>query len=158
MLEHQHNQRLGLQNWKVDQAYSPTDINWDQINTIYEDDSFKQWALPTGNILFAFLVGLLFLYVDSFAFTDYPSFALILDYLCSFAFAYYILYISPNIQFILTNVQNIERKSHKEMQFLNKLNFMFIFNSLISPLLSGLALEYATDKGVNTCSHLVKDY
>lgn len=32
MLDDQANVRLGLQNWKVDQAYSPTDINWDQLN------------------------------------------------------------------------------------------------------------------------------
>ena len=54
-------------------------------------------------------------------------------------------------------MQNIERKSHKEMQFLNKLNFMFIFNSLICPLLNGIFLEYATKKGSYLCAHLVKN-
>lgn len=103
-----------------------------------------------------FLVGTFFLYVDSFAFTNYPSLQLIVDYVSSFAFAYYILYLSPHMQFMLTNWQNIERKSHKEMSFLNKLNFMFIFNSLICPLLNGLMLEYATGKGATACKHLVK--
>lgn len=37
MLNDKQNVRLGLQNWKVEQAFPPSDINWDNINTISQD-------------------------------------------------------------------------------------------------------------------------
>lgn len=155
MLDDKQNVRLGLQNWKVEQAYPPSDINWDQITTIDQEEGCKQWSIPFLNFSSTFLVGMVFLYLDSFAFRKYASLKLIFDYCCSFAFAYYVMYISPKIQYELTQWQNVERKSHKEESFLSRLNLMFVFNSAICPFLNGLLLEYGTGKGAAAFSKVM---
>lgn len=106
------------------------------------------------NFSSTFLIGLTFLYLDSFAFRGYPSIKLILDYFCSFAYAYFILYLSPKIQYELTQWQRVERKSKMEELFLSKLNFMFVFNTLICPLINGLFLEYVTGHAQRACQRL----
>jgi len=147
MLNDRQNVRLGLQNWKVAQAYPPSDINWDQINTIYEEESCKKCSIPYVNFLTTILVGLVFLYLDSFALKHIVSLKLIFDYSCSLGFAYFVVYISPRMQYELTQWESQERKSHKEESFLSKLNFMFVFNTTLCPLINGVLLEFVTGKG-----------
>lgn len=43
------------------------------------------------------------------------------------------------------------------MSFLNKLNFMFIFNSLVCPFIVALMLEKTTGKGVHEEEKLIKN-
>lgn len=109
----------------------------------------KSWLLPISNFLAAFVVCAVVMYIDTFAFRNIQYLQLIIDYFSSFGYAYYILYQSPHIQFLVTQLQTIERKSHKEMSFLNKLNFMFIFNSMVCPFVVALMLENTTGKYLN---------
>ena len=67
---------------------------------------------------------------------------LVLSYFTSLVLAFFVLYLSPHLSYLMTEWENHERKSVKEESFLSKHSFMLSFNMIFSPFLASVFLEY----------------
>lgn len=135
--------KLGIQNWRVHEAYPPTDIIWSEIDQIANDTCvWKQLLITTFTMLLSLALFAVIGYADLNAFVTDQSLKLIMRYFCPLLWAFYSLYLNPWLVFKLIKWENTPLKSIKEQSFLSKFNFNLIFNLVVAPWLTTYLLTF----------------
>ena len=134
--------KLGIANWSVQPSYPPSDIIWSDIQNLNESDGiFKMSVVYLSPIFLSMILVYFVNYLENEAAGE-TALNLVLSYFTTIFLAFYVLYLSPQLSYLMTEWENHERKSVKEESFLTKHSFMLSFNMIFSPFLASLFLEY----------------
>ena len=107
--------KLGIANWKVSNAYPPSDIIWSEFQNILEkEESWGKVAYPFLNHSCSMFLLLTTVYLDSYAFKNIVPALLVCQYFSPLILTFFILYLNPQLMLILTEWEYNERKSVKE--------------------------------------------
>ena len=141
-MQDQRTIRLGIANWKVERAYPPSDIIWNEIQNVAENEScFKSKLYLPIYYINSILVIALILFFDYWAFGRVLVAQFVFQYFSPLALGFYTLYAAPKLVFKINQWENHERKSIKENSFLKNLNLMFGFNMIIALFIIAVLLQ-----------------
>ena len=88
--------KLGIANWKVANAYPPSDIIWSEFQNILEkEESWGKFAYPLLNHSCSLVVLFLIVYLDSHAFRNIIPVLLISQYFTPQILSFFTLYLNP---------------------------------------------------------------
>ena len=87
---------LGIADWKVQQAYPPSDIIWSEIQNISEKDlSYRSYLLQFLNLVTSILAVMTILFFDDLILKHNTAALLVAQYFCPLLLAFFNLYLNP---------------------------------------------------------------